>query len=304
MSSFRLIPAPFTPFDSKTLAINEEAVDLTARAYKGDGIGTVFINGTTAEFASLTFDERVKLAELWVEAGKSHGIKVIVHVGHACLKESQELARHACHLGADAIAAVAPYYFKPASMPALVESIRAIADACSDCPFYYYDLPELTGVNFPADEFLRKAREVIPNFKGIKFSKGDLFEFQRLQRESAGDYELFFGKDEILLSALSLGATGAVGSTYNFLAKTAFGIVDEFNRSNIKNAQVNQQTLTEMVQLLAAQNYLPAAKYVMSRLKVDCGPARLPFLPLTEAETGDIEAALDRMALDEVPVLN
>lgn len=43
-----------------------------------------------AEGASLTFDERKRMAETWLEASNGR-LEVIVHVGTNCIKDAQDL---------------------------------------------------------------------------------------------------------------------------------------------------------------------------------------------------------------------
>lgn len=107
-----LIAATFTPFlpnEELNLAIIPQMADLLVR----NGVSGAFICGTTGEGFSMTNDERRRTAEAW-RAATPPGLKLIVHVGHLSLTESCALARHAQEIGADAIATIAPCFFKPA----------------------------------------------------------------------------------------------------------------------------------------------------------------------------------------------
>ena len=48
----------------------------------------------------------------------------------------------------------------------------AIAAAAPDLPFYYYDIPALTGVSLPIDRFLVAAAPRIPNLVGEVHERG------------------------------------------------------------------------------------------------------------------------------------
>ena len=48
------------------------------------------------------------------------------------------------------------------------------AAAAPGVPFYFYDIPALTGVQFPMSEFLAHAPKLIPTLAGIKFTNPDL----------------------------------------------------------------------------------------------------------------------------------
>ena len=103
---YGLIDAPFTPFypDGE---VNYEPIQTYARMLEQNGLKGVFINGSSGEGYMLTMEERMRLAEKWIEAAPSR-FKVIVHVGSCCLKESRILAEHAQSIGAWGIGAMAP----------------------------------------------------------------------------------------------------------------------------------------------------------------------------------------------------
>src|SRR5204863_5946098 len=141
-------------------------------------VTAVFIGGTTGECSSLSLDERRALAQQWAEVARGTPMRVIVHVGSNSLADARDLAAQAQQLGALAIAAVAPTYFKPRSLDALIACAADIAAAAPETPFYYYDIPPLTGVNLSMPDFLALAPARIPTLAGIKFSNSDLMAFQ------------------------------------------------------------------------------------------------------------------------------
>jgi N-acetylneuraminate lyase len=62
---------------------------------------------------------------------------------------------------------------------------------------------------------LRLASRRIPNLAGVKFTFEDLDDFRRGLEIENGRFDVLFGRDELLLSALRLGA---VGTTCNVAA--------------------------------------------------------------------------------------
>jgi len=105
-----------------------------------------------------------------MEVTRGSALRVIVHVGSNCLADAAALAAQAEGLGAAAIAALAPSYFKPAGSTALVNCCAQIAAAAPRTPFYFYDIPVFTGVHVSTPGFLAEARERIPNLAGLKFT--------------------------------------------------------------------------------------------------------------------------------------
>lgn len=84
-----LIDAPFTPFHENG-EVNYEPIKAYAKLLVKSGLKGVFINGSSGEGYMLTEEERMKLAEKWMEAAPE-GFKVIVHVGSTCVKSSRNL---------------------------------------------------------------------------------------------------------------------------------------------------------------------------------------------------------------------
>src|SRR6185369_1272197 len=158
--SFRiegLVAAAHTPFHVDG-SLNLAAVERQAEHLLKDRVTTVFIGGSTGECHSLSLDERRGLAIRWIEVARRHApLRVIVHVGSNCIADAKVLAAQAQELGAAAVSALAPSYFKPRSVQVLVECCQEIAAAAPGLPFYFYDIPSLTGVALPMSEFLALA---------------------------------------------------------------------------------------------------------------------------------------------------
>jgi len=270
-----LVVATHSPFhDDGSLA--PEVVPMQAAFLAANGIRTVFITGSTGESHSLTCAERLALYDAWANAAPEHGLRVIAHVGSNCIEDAKTLARRAEKLGFAAISALAPSYYKPGSLSGLIDCCAAIAAAAPTTPFYYYDIPALTGVTFPMERFLVDAPARIPTLAGIKFTNPDLVSYRR-SLAAAGRYDLPWGVDEMLLPALATGAKGGVGSTYNWAPELYRGIIAAHDRGDGEEAQRLQSCSIAMVDAIAATGFLGTAKALMGRLGVPVGPARLPL---------------------------
>src|SRR3546814_363781 len=122
-------------------------------------------------------EERMAVAEAYV-ASATGKLLVFVHVGHTSIAECRKLASHAEQIGADAVSAVAAFYFKPTNVANLVDSMAQIAAAAPNTPFYYYHIPALTGVGMDMVEFLRLGEDKIPSLAGIKYTAATIHEYQ------------------------------------------------------------------------------------------------------------------------------
>jgi N-acetylneuraminate lyase len=292
-----LIAACHTPF-SLDGRLNPGAIDRQVELLVESGVRGVFLGGTTGEFASLTLDERMTLTDRWCRTA-SASIRVAVHVGHNCLSEAVALAAHARQAGAHAVAATAPSYFKPASVKDLVDYCAPIAAEAEPLPFYFYDIPGMTGVKLKMSDFLYQARFQIPTLRGLKYSNRDLFELQQCVRLDNGAFDIFFGLDECLLAGLCLGVRGAVGCTYNFAAPVYQRLMRAFGAHDLESARSEQGKAIDLIKTLSEFGFLAGSKSVMAMLGVDCGPVRPPLRNLTISQRLDLWERLS--ALDVFP---
>ncbi|XP_051758078.1 N-acetylneuraminate lyase isoform X2 [Ctenopharyngodon idella] len=207
-----LVAATFTPLTAEG-EINLSVIGpYIEYLIEKQNVKSVFVNGTTGEGCSLTVDERKQLAAAWCQHGKGKLEQVVVHVGCMSIKDSQELARHAASIGADAIAVISPSYFKPINAEALRLFIKEVSASAPDLPMYYYHLPGMTGVALEAADVLNGIEQMIPSFQGVKYSGTDLRDLgQCVCYSQAHNWSVLYGVDEQLLGALVLGVHGAVG---------------------------------------------------------------------------------------------
>ena len=288
---FRLIAAPFTPLD-RDGRLHTAVIDDYAAHLVRNGISGVFICGTTGEAVSLTLGERMKVTEKWVEAAGGK-MTVITHVGGNCLDECVRLASHAAETGADAVAAFAPCFFRPATAAELVDFFVPVAKAAGSLPFYYYHMPSMTGIAVAASDIVAEAGARIPNFRGVKFTHSDLFDMQKCLMSGNG-IEVMHGYDEMLLAGLSLGAVSAVGSTYNYIPTVYHNVVSSFFRGDMAQAQVYQRRSVELVKILIKYGGgVRGGKAIMKIAGIDCGDCRLPLKPFSREEFAALEREIE-----------
>jgi N-acetylneuraminate lyase len=287
-----LIAAPFTPM-LPDRSLNLDLIPDLAKWLSVNGVSGAFVCGTTGEGASLSTEERMRVAKCWAKtaAGK---LKLIVHVGNDCIDESRRLAKHAEEVGADAIASMGPTFFRPKTVEELVEYCVPVAAAAPGLPFYFYHIPVLTGIHLPMVEFLRQGSKRIPNLAGIKFTDEDLMSFTQCLNFEDGRFNILFGRDEILLAALALGAGGAVGSTYNFMAPIYHSILESLAKGDLISARRWQTLSIQIIAVMARHGGLRAGKAMMGIIGLDCGPVRPPLrdMPVSELQTFKSELEL------------
>ena len=271
-----LIAAPFTPMD-----VNGEVVYNQVSVYydfleKNKVVGA-FINGSTGEGVSLSQKEKMKLVEAWTAKSKvQKSVKVITLVGGTSYKECIENAQHAAECGVDAIALLAPYYFKPAGAKQLAEFVALVAASVPQTPVYFYHIPVLSGCYVSMYDFLQEADSMIPNLAGIKYTHEDFMDFLSCINFANGKYEMMWGRDENMLSALVLGCRSGVGSTFNYAAPLYYQLIEAFDKGDLVAARNLQQMSIDMIRLLGKYGGIATGKAYMKYVGLDCGQFRLP----------------------------
>ncbi|RQW03473.1 N-acetylneuraminate lyase, partial [candidate division KSB1 bacterium] len=271
-----LVPAVFTPLKAngdletgRIKSISDFLIDEKVSAF--------YVCGSTGEGPLLTTSERQQVTEAYIDAAGR--VDVIVQVGHNSIREAVALARHAAGAGAAAISAIPPSYFALTSLTILIDCMAEIAAAAPELPFYYYHVPAITRVDFDMVEFLQQGQEKIANLRGIKYTKPTVFEMQACL-DLDERFEILFGSDEMMLSALAAGAQGAVGSTFNFAAPLYNSIISAFEARDLDKARSLQYRAVQMVRVFYKYGGQPAIKATMKLIGMDCGPNRLPHKTL------------------------
>lgn len=284
-----LIAAPFAPMHANG-AVNPELIPVYYNFLQRNGVTGAFINGSTGEGVSLSQKEKLQITTGWTKARKENpGLKIINLVGGTSYAECIDLAQMSDELGVDAIAVLAPYYFKPASAGLLAEFVARIAGAVPQMPVYFYHIPVLTGCYLSMFDFLNAAASMIPNLAGIKYTHEDFMDFQSCLNFDGGRFDMLWGRDENLLSALVLGARGGVGSTFNYAAPLYLELIDAFDRGDLDKARRLQQLSIDMIRLLGKYGGIATGKAYMKYVGVDCGKFRLPVQNMSDEKFAEFE---------------
>jgi N-acetylneuraminate lyase len=271
-----LIAAPFTPM-KKDGSLNADLIPSYYQFLKKNKVTGAFICGSTGEGVSMTSEEKKSVIKAWADATKGdNDFKVMALVGGTSIEDCKDIALFAKAEGLYAVSFTAPFYFKPANVQMLAECCKEIADAVPEIPFYYYHIPVLNGVGFSMIDLLKNVAGKIPNFAGIKYTHEDFMDFLSCLHFQNGQYDMLWGRDENMLSALAVGSKGAVGSTFNYAAPLYYDLIDAFNNNDLKKAQSLQQQSIDMITLLGKYGGIATGKAFMKLVGIDCGGFRLP----------------------------
>jgi dihydrodipicolinate synthase/N-acetylneuraminate lyase len=141
------IAAALTPLGGGGALPDESAVEPYVDYLASHGVDGILALGTTGEGMLFDLEERRRIAELFIDAGRDR-LQVAVHCGAQTTADTVELAEHAAMYGASAVAVIAPPYFA-LDADELLTHFEEAARACSPAPFYVYEFAARSGHAVP-----------------------------------------------------------------------------------------------------------------------------------------------------------
>ncbi len=253
-----------------------------------NGINGFYVGGSTGEGMLMTSEER---KQVFREVKKYVGdaVPMIAHVGTVSTDEAIGMALEAKKLGYDAISAVAPFYYD-FSVEAIKQYYIDIVSA-ADTPMYIYNFQAGTGFGLtPA--IAKDIFDSDPRFAGIKHTSNDLFALEQFKENIKG-ITVFNGYDEICLGGLSMGADGAIGSTYNFMGKKFVNLYKAFKSGDMETASKLQKEANKIISVMCKYGVLQCEKEILNQMGVDVGVCRRPFMLLDDENKKAVSKLID-----------
>jgi 4-hydroxy-tetrahydrodipicolinate synthase len=289
---------PLTDNDTLDVAGLERLIEHTISG----GVHSIFILGTTGEFASLSYKLR---GEVIRRACKIiNGRKpVVVGITDSAFTESLAIAKLAADNGADALVLSPPYYFAT-SQPELLEYLKRIM-AQLPLPVFLYNMPSHTKVTYEPATI--KAAADIPGIIGLKDSSGDLAYLNsicHLLRDKS-DFTFLVGREEMTSSFVVMGGHGGVNGGANLFPRL---LVDLYNASlerdfeKIKPLQQKVMQLSTTIYKVGSygSSYLKGMKCALSVMGICSDFMAEPFTRFDETEKSRIKKLLEELNYKEM----
>ncbi|MEA2025352.1 MAG: dihydrodipicolinate synthase family protein [Chloroflexota bacterium] len=286
-----MVAAPLTPFGERG-ELRTELVPAMVEFLLARGVKGLMVGGSTGEFITLDMAERRELLEAFVRAVDGR-VRLIAHVGHVDRRKGALLAGHAQDVGADATAAIAPYYHR-VSEPAFRDYFGALASAAPNLPFFVYNYPDVTGnaVSLGLFESLLDT----PNLAGAKHSVAT---FEELEPYLALPRHLCImsGNDMLAPRFLRSGGRAIVSGNAAAFPDVVSSLVDAVAHGRDAEADRSMAQLESIVELGRA-GAPDRLRELLTLRGIEVGPSRLAtFLP---AEIPDAHAAMARDLLEQL----
>lgn len=284
-----VIPAFYACYDDKG-EISPERVRKFAEYLISKKIQGLYVCGSSGECIYMTEEERMLVLENVMAVAKGK-VTVIAHVAAMSTRESERLSKHAQKCGADALAALPPFYF---ALPeyAIEQYWKAMIDA-SDLPFIIYNIPGTTHYTLSMELFQKMKRydKVI----GVKNSSMPVQDIQRFKASGGEDFIVFNGPDEQFIAGRLMGADAGIGGTYGVMPELFLAADAALKTGENEKAKEIQFAINEIIYTMAScqGNLYSVEKEILRMQGIDIGQARLPLPPFTEEDLPKIRRSAE-----------
>lgn len=285
-----VIAAVPTPIDDALVPLREPFLKHCDWLLR-NGCDGLNILGSTGEANSLDTSCRKDVMTWASEAFERE--RLMVGTGTPSLQETIALTSHADVLGYPVALVLPPYYYKPADPAGLKAWYIALHEALGarKIQIYFYNFPQMTGLNLPVDLIADLATHVPDRFTGIKDSSGDL-DYCRQIVAAAPSIKVYPSSETALRVADRDGFAGCISASVNITAPLAAQVWLERSAP----PETVCQEMERQRALLAGPELIPGIKHLVAVRSGNETWRRVlpPFLSLSEDAGKVLQDGLNR----------
>ena len=280
--------AMVTPFKDN-LQIDYSALDKLIDFLLGNGVNFLVVQGTTAETATLTDNEKRQLADYIIKK-VNRRVPIVLGIGGNDTQKVIETYKNFDLTGVDAILSVTPYYNKP-TQKGLYLHFKAIAED-TRLPLIVYNVPGRTGVNMTAETTLKLAHDFQGKIIAVKEASGNLNQMAYILRDRPDGFLVLSGDDGLTLPQMAMGADGVISVVGNCAPAQFSRMVNLALQGKFTDAAALHLSLIELIDLLFIEGNPGGVKAALNALGIIENVLRLPLAPVGESTFEKIRNAL------------
>jgi len=296
----RILVPMVTPFKDDQSVDYDAAVSIAEKLIADKKADSLILSGTTGEFHTMNFDERVKLFQVMMEAVGGR-IPLIVGIGSASTIQAIALGKIAEELGYKVGMVVSPYYTKPSQNEVYNHFNRIAKEVGLD--LLLYNIPIFTGVNINPDSVAMLS--TVANIVGIK-EEAELSPKQITEYVNAtiDDFVIYCGDDTMIIESFAAGGQkrigGVVSGGSHLIGDRIRKMIDLFLEGKVQEAAEMQQRFLPLFRAMAPNdrsNPVCLLKDAMKMIGYNAGIPRLPLTPGTEEEKEDLRKVMRKLGI-------
>ncbi|WP_199639156.1 4-hydroxy-tetrahydrodipicolinate synthase [Serratia sp. PAMC26656] len=249
MASFSGIwVALVTPFNNN--AVDLPAVKRLAQYLIASGVSGLVVCGTTGEAAALSKEEQLAVLDAVLDVVPAS--QVVMGLSGNNMLDTLQMQQEIQLRDIAGVLIPAPYYIRP-SQCGLVDYFTQLADA-SSVPVILYNIPQRTGIVMELQTIRKIARH--PQVKAIKDCGGNPDTTMALIDD--GEIDVMTGEDNLILTTLCLGGTGAISASAHIYPQRFVQLVQQVADGDLAAARANFYALLPMIhQMFSFPNPAP-----------------------------------------------
>lgn len=252
------------------------------------GVNYLVVQGTTAETATLTREEKNALAEFVVEITNKR-VPLVIGIGSNNTQDVINTIRSNSLDGYDAILSVTPYYNKP-QQRGLYLHYKSIATV-SPLPIIMYNVPSRTSVNMKSEITLQLATD-FDNIIGIKEASGNIEQVMDIIRNKPKDFLVISGDDLLTLPLLGMGSDGVISVIANAYPKLFSEMVNLGLKGDMQKAREIHYRLTDFIRSVFADGNPSGIKAALEIMEIISNNLRLPLVKIEKAHYNHLAALM------------
>ena len=265
--------ALITPF-KEDLSVDFDALVKLVNFNIDNGINYLVINGTTAESATISKEEKLRIIALIIKTNAGRVPLVLGIGGNNTLEVLKEI--QATDLSnIDGILSVVPYYSKP-TQEGFYQHFKALA-AVSDVPIILYNVPGRTAKNMSAGTTIRLAND-FENIVGIKEAGNNMQQYLELLKNKPTDFLIISGDDDLALGITLAGGSGVISVIGQAYPKEFSTLINCGLEGKNKEGYAIHFKMMAIIDAIFEENNPAGIKTVLQALEFCGNTVRLPLV--------------------------
>jgi 4-hydroxy-tetrahydrodipicolinate synthase len=269
--------ALITPF-KEDLSVDFDALVKLVNFNIENGTNYLVINGTTAESATISKEEKLLIIALIVKTNANRVPLVLGIGGNNTLAVIKDIkTTDLTHI--DGILSVVPYYSKP-TQEGIYQHFKAIS-AATEKPIILYNVPGRTAKNMEAKTSIRLAKD-FTNIIGIKEAGDNVQQYLELLKNKPSDFLIISGDDDLALGIMLAGGSGVISVIGQAYPKEFSTLINHGLEGRNKEGYAIHFKMMAILDYIFEENNPAGIKTVLQELGICRNEVRLPLVKASE----------------------
>lgn len=262
-----------TPF-KEDLSVDFNALVKLVNFNIENGTNYLVINGTTAESATISKEEKLQIIAIIVKTNAGR-VPLVLGIGGNNTLEVVKDIKTTDLSNIDGILSVAPYYSKP-TQEGFYQHFKTLAEA-TEKPIILYNVPGRTAKNMDAVTTIRLATD-FTNIVGVKEAGNNMQQYLELLKNKPSDFLVISGDDDLALGITLAGGSGVISVIGQAYPKEFSSLINFGLKGKNKEGYSIHFKMMSIIDYIFEENNPAGIKTVLQELGICRNEVRLPLV--------------------------